>query len=121
MRKHFNKKILMTTKDVEQFENSTKCQICNNYYADGDIKVRDHCHITGKQRSSAHSNCDIKVKLNHKIPIVFHNFKNYDSLIIMQTLDKFDLEMNVTPNALKKYVSFNIKNKLISLLIAFSF
>ena len=35
-------------------ENSTKCWICDNDYIDGDVKVRDHCHIIGKYRFSAH-------------------------------------------------------------------
>ena len=30
MKKHFNKKLIMTKKDDEDFENSTKCWICNN-------------------------------------------------------------------------------------------
>ena len=38
----------------EDNENSTKCWICDNDYIDGDVKVRDHCHIIGKYRGSAH-------------------------------------------------------------------
>ena len=30
----------------------------------------------------AHRDCDINVKLNQKVPIVFHNLKNYDSHLI---------------------------------------
>ena len=52
------------------------------------------------------------VKLNHKIPAVFHNLKNYDSHLIMQELGKFNLKINVIPNGLEKYVSFSINNKL---------
>ena len=43
-----NQLVLMTKKDNEDFENSTKCWICDNAYFDGDVKVRDHCHFTGK-------------------------------------------------------------------------
>ena len=43
---------------------SSKCWICEKAYVEGDVKVRDHCHITVKYRDSAHSNCSIKVKLN---------------------------------------------------------
>ena len=57
--------------DNENFKKSTKCCICNNDYVDGDVKVRDHCHITGKYRSSAYRDCNINVKLNHKFPTVF--------------------------------------------------
>ena len=48
MKKHFNKELVIAKKDNEDFENSTKCWICDNDYIDGDVKVRDHCHITAK-------------------------------------------------------------------------
>ena len=47
MKKHFNKELAMTKDDNEDFENSTKCWICDNDYIDSDVKVRDPCHITG--------------------------------------------------------------------------
>ena len=76
----------MTKKDNEDFENSTKCWIFDNDYIDGDVKVRDYCSITGKSRGSAHRDCNINLKLNHKIPVIFHNLKYYDSHLIMQEL-----------------------------------
>ena len=74
--------LVMTNKNDEYFENSTKCLICDNDYVDGDVKVRNHCHITGKYRGSVHTDCNVNVKLNHKIPVVFYNPKNYDSHLI---------------------------------------
>ena len=65
------------------FENSTKCWICDHVYVDCDVKVRDYCHITGTYRGSANINYNINVKLNQTIPIVFHNLKNYDSLLLL--------------------------------------
>ena len=100
MKEHFNKELVMTKEDDENFENSTKCWIIGNAYVDGDVKVRDHCHITGKYRGSAHRDCNINVKLNLKLPVVFHNLKNYDSLLIMQELGKFIFKTNVKPNGL---------------------
>ena len=112
MKKHFNKDLVMAKKDNEDFENSTKFWICDNDYIDTDVKVRDHYLITGKYRGSTHRDCNINVKLNHKIPVVFHNLKDYDSHLIMQELGKFNLKINVTPNGLEKYMSFSINNKL---------
>ena len=74
----------MTEMDNEDFQNSTKCWICDNGYYNCDVKERDHCHTTRTYRASSHRDCNIKVNLNHKIPIVFHNLKNYDSHLIMQ-------------------------------------
>ena len=44
MKKHFNKERVMTKEDNEGFENSAKFWTCD---IDNDVKVRDHCHITG--------------------------------------------------------------------------
>ena len=93
MKKHFNKELVMTNEDNEDFENSTKCWICKN-------------------NSSVQRDCNINVKLNHKIPVVFHNLKKYDSLLIMQELVKLNLKTNVIPKRLEKYMSFNINSKL---------
>ena len=55
-------------------------------YVHDDVKVRKHCHITGKFRKSAHRYCNIKVKLNHKLPLVFRNLKNCNSYLMMSEL-----------------------------------
>ena len=45
MKKHVNNELVMTKKDNEDFE---KFWVCDNDYIDTDVKVRDHCHTTGK-------------------------------------------------------------------------
>ena len=72
----------------------------------GFVKVRDHCHMTGKYRGSAHINCNSNAKLNHKIPIVFHNQKNYELHILMQEPGKFNFKKIVKLIGLEKYMSF---------------
>jgi hypothetical protein len=50
-------------------------------------KVRDHCHFTGKYRGAAHNCCNINhtYKNNRwKIPVFFHNMKNYDGHFLLQ-------------------------------------
>ena len=88
----------MTKEDNEDFENSTKCWIFDNDYGENDVKVIDHCNITGNYRGSAHRDCNMNVTLNHKIPAVFRNLKNYDSHPIMQELGKFNLKIIVILN-----------------------
>ena len=46
MKKHFNKELVITKKDHEEFKNFTKCWIFDSDYVDDYHKVRDHCHIT---------------------------------------------------------------------------
>ena len=107
MKKHFNKEFLMTKKDNEDFENSTKCCVCDNDNIDGVVKVKDHYHIPGKYRGS-----NTNVKLTPKTPVVFHNLKNYNSHLIMQELRRFNLKKNVIPIGLEKYMRYNINSKL---------
>ena len=45
MKRYFNKELVMTREDNEDFKNSTKCWICDNDFVDNDVKVRDRCHI----------------------------------------------------------------------------
>ena len=68
IKKHFNKKLLMIRKDDEDFKNSSKCWICDNSYVGGDVK--EVIVISLENRGLAHRDCNIKVKLNYKIPIV---------------------------------------------------
>ena len=112
IKKHFKKELVMTNEDSEGFKNSTKCWICDNDCIYNDVKVRYHYHITGKYTSSAHRDCNINVKSDHNIPVIFHNLKNYDSHLIMQEIGKFNLKINIIPNGLEKYMSFTVNNKL---------
>ena len=52
-------------------------------------------------------------KLNHEIPVVFHKLKNYDSRLIIEELGKFNFKINIKPNGLEKFISFNINNRLV--------
>ena len=65
--------------------------------------------------SSAHTDCNVNFKLNHKLLIVFYNLKKYDSYLIMQELGTFNLEITVIANGLEKYMSYIINNKLSSI------
>ena len=45
-----NKDIIMRADDWRDFKAATKCFICGKDFKEGDKKVRDHCHFTGKYR-----------------------------------------------------------------------
>ena len=129
MKKEFNKPLKMTDDDELCFKLFDKCYICNNKYTDKDIRVRDHCHITGKYRGSAHQECNLKLRLSPediKIPVIFHNLRGYDSHFIMQEIGKIakkhtyknkkgeDKQMNINaiPNNMEKYMAFMLGNHL---------
>ena len=44
-----------------------------------DNKVRDHCHITEKNKGSTHWDCNINLKLTKKVPEIFRNLRGNNS------------------------------------------
>ena len=132
MKNHFNKPLKMTDENETDFQNATKCHICDKQYTDKDIRVRDHCHITGKFRGSAHQDCNLKLQMkpgNIKIPVIFHNLRGYDSHFIMQQIgeiakmhtyknkrgEECHMNINCIPNNMEKYMAFMLGNHLVFL------
>ena len=132
MKKHFNKPLKMTKEDEKDFQKAIKCHICDQQYTDKDIRVRDHCHITGKFRGSAHQDCNLKLRIkpdNIKIPVIFHNLRGYDSHFIMQQIgeiakkhayknkrgEECHMNINCIPNNMEKYMAFMLGNHLVFL------
>lgn len=78
MRRNFKKPQVMSDDEEAMFRSAEECHICDQQYKYGDIRVRDHCHVTGKYRGSAHQDCNLKLRLNPntvKIPVIFHNLR----------------------------------------------
>ena len=46
-KKHFNKNLIMSEEEQEQFQSINTCWIYEKLIDDDDEKVRDHCHMTG--------------------------------------------------------------------------
>ena len=113
MKKHFNKYLIITEEEKNLFQESNNCWICKKLIDNDDEKVRDNCHVTGKFRGAAHWNCNINFQLTKKVPVVFHNLKEYDSLLIFSMLHKFNLKINVIPNGLEKYMAFFLGKNLV--------
>ena len=74
------------------------------------MKVRDHCHFTGKFRGAAHQKCNLSFKVPDYIPVVFHNLSGYDAhLFIKELARKYGKEgMNVIAENSEKYISFSL-------------
>ena len=62
--------------------------------------------ITGKFRGAAHKSCNLNFKLTKNVPVIFHTLKGYDSHLIFNELDKFDIKIKVIPNGLEKCMTF---------------
>ena len=71
------------------FKLMDKCYICNKKYTAKDVRIRDHCHVTGKFRGSAHQECNLKLRIKPediKNSVMFHNLRGYYSHFIMQQI-----------------------------------
>ena len=130
IKKRFNKPLKMTENDEMCFKLMDKCHICMaEKCTDKDVRVRDHCHITGKFKGSSHQECNLKLRIkpeNIKIPVIFHNLRGYDSHFIMQQIgeiaknyaykDKKRKEqlqkISAIPNNMEKYMAFMLGNHL---------
>ena len=113
IKKHFNKNLILSEEEEEEFQSSKTCWICEKLIENDDEKVRDHCHITGKFRGAAHWNCNINFQLTKKVPVIFHNLRGYDSHLIFCELNKFDVKIDVIPNRLENYMAFFLNKNLV--------
>lgn len=112
----YNPKPMEITEEQEQsFKKSTTCHICEDIITDK--KVRDHCHITGKYRGPAHSECNTQYRINakhFKLPVIFHNLKNYDAHHIINSVSKSIAEnerkhrVEIIAQNFEKYISFSV-------------
>ena len=111
MKKYFNKNSIMTEKEEENFQSSNTSWICEKLI--DDEKARDPCHITGKYRGATYWSCNVNLKLTKKVFKLFCNLKGYDSYLIMNVINKFDVNVSVIPNRLEKYMAFTINRNLV--------
>ena len=88
------------------FQRSNICWIWKKLIDNDQEKVRDHCHATGKFRGAAHWDYNINFQLTKNVSVIFHNLRGYDSHLIFNELDKFDVKISVIPNGLEKYMAF---------------
>ena len=127
--KRFNKQLKMTENDELHFQQMDECHICGDRYNDKDVRFRDHCHITGKFRCSAHQECNLRLSITPepiKIPVVFHNLLFNDSHLIMQQIggiaknhaynnkegEEQHLKIDAIPDNVEKYMAFMPGNHL---------
>ena len=118
----FKKPLKISDKDELDFKQAKECHICNRVYTNKDIRVRDHCPITGQYRGSAHQDCNLKLRINlkeFKIAVIFHNLRGHDSHIILQEVGSIgkehEMEINCIPNNMEKYMAFMLGKHLVFL------
>ena len=109
----------LTKSQLEEYKRVTKCHICFKPFKEGNrkgtiqadpcyVKVRDHCHYSGKYRGAAHSLCNLQYKIPSYIPVVFHNLAGYDTHLFIKDLAKHGSKMGVIAKNTEDYISFSV-------------
>ena len=84
--KNTSKDIILTKEKEEDSKKTNNSRFCGKENVSD--KVRDHCHLTGKNRRPTHNSCNINVtqKQSNFIPFVFHSFLKYDCYMFFKKL-----------------------------------
>ena len=98
----------LTKAQMKEYKHATKCHICFKPFREGNRKVRDHCHYSGKYRGAAHSLCNLQYKIPSYIPVIFHNLTGCDVHIFIKELAKHGSKIGVIAKSTEDYIPFSI-------------
>lgn len=106
--------MLITDEEQQEFNNSTQCYLCNKEITLNDkkgCKVKGYCNLTDRYIGCAHNECNIKFNYKDlKIPIFFHNLKNYDAHLIISNAHNLKsgkkTKINVIAQNSEKFITF---------------
>lgn len=105
---HNQEPLQMSMEDEVLFGWAEECHICQKTFLEGQTRVRDHCHRTGKFRGAAHQACNVVYQEARYIPIVFHNLSNYDSHFLIRAFaNNIEGDISVIPKNDQVYISFS--------------
>ena len=109
----FKKKdmIPLTKEEKDNYNKENICHICKKEFIN-DMKVRDHCHFTGKYRGAAYNTCNLRYKIPKNIPVIFHNGSTYDyHFIIKELANEFEGNFECLGENTEKYITFSVPIK----------
>ena len=76
-----------------------------------EIKVKDHCHYTGRLTRVAQSKCYLNYKVPKDILITIRNASYDTHFIINQLSEEFKGELNCIGKNMEKYINFSVPIK----------
>lgn len=111
--------LIMNNETEKAFKNATNCYVCNRFFTDKLIKVRDHDHlgVNGdiespnytNYRGAACQSCNLNLQHPPFIPIYFHNLRGFDMHLLMSEAGKYkDKKMTVIAQNTERYISFSL-------------
>ena len=107
----------LSAEEEVEFQSSTVCHLCDNKQGplqSGALKVRDHCHLTGRFRGAAHSQCNLKEgeknTKHYSIPVIAHNSRGYDSHFVLREVGKTVENIKGIAQNREKLIMFEYSN-----------
>ena len=106
----------LTDEEKSKYENASTCPNCNGSFDKiSCIKVRHHCHTTGRFLGAVCAKCNLQLKYSKRkrpnnrndeffIPVIAHNMKSYDSHLIIKGYKR----VSVIPSNTEKFIAFQI-------------
>lgn len=108
------KPLILSDEDWEKFKNSSQCYLCKNQFHSEDEKVADHDHLSGEFRGATHNSCNLNLREKGKIPIIFHNLKNFDSHLLVQGINSTLVKkIRVVPQSIERFIALKIDNYIV--------
>ena len=99
----------LSIKEQIEYMKSTRFHICFKNFKQDNLKVRDHCHYTGKYRGPAHNNCNLIYRVLWYIPVIVHNSAGYDTHLFIKELVKHFDDIGVISKNKEEYITFSVK------------
>ena len=94
----------------EAHEAAEKCFMCTRKFANNRhlLKVRDHCHISGRYRFALCLQCNLtRAKHPFEVVVLFHGLSNYDLHFLVCKLASRPMQnTNVIPRNSERYLAF---------------
>ena len=106
--KNTKKDIDMIEEDEQHYRNTKSCNFCEKELSFFD-KVRDHCHLTGKYKGSAHNKGNIIVTQKQNIFILnkIRNLSVYDCHLFFKKLEEKTnnkVKHDIIPRTYEEYI-----------------
>lgn len=83
------KDLIMTKKDLLNFEYQKSCYMCNKKFDDQNFKVRDHSHESGNYLGASCNSCNLKRRRPKNLKIFIHNGSRFDYHFLVKALNDF--------------------------------
>jgi len=84
------------------------CDTCKKEFSPMTLKMRHHCHVTGRYIGPVCQSCNLQMKYEFFVPCFFHNNSAYDSHLIIKHLHKKQSKITVIPTNMEQCIGFQI-------------